>query len=83
MSTKNAAHTRTNHSQFRNRWGDQGGKAVGTLHWGQSRPATIEMLFIAFATDRSKIKASNPVVRTSNAKARSIGLQCSHSDCQL
>lgn len=66
---KKAAHTRANHSQFLNRWGDQGGKVVGDLHWGQSRPAAIERLFIAFATIRSKIKTRNPVVRTSNAKA--------------
>jgi hypothetical protein len=62
MSTKNAAHTRTNHSQFLNRWGDQSGKLVGGFHWGQSRPAAIERLFIAFATVRAKIKARNPVV---------------------
>ncbi len=79
---KNAAHTRTNHSQFLNRSGDQGGKAVGGFHWGQSRPATIEMLFIAFATVRSKINPRNPVVIRSNAKARSISLRCSYSDCQ-
>lgn len=75
MSIKKAAHTRTTHSQFLARWGDHGGKTVGILHWGQSRPATIEALFIASATVRSKIKARNPAVTTSNATARSIGLR--------
>lgn len=75
MSMKKAPQTRTSHNQFLNRSGDQGGK-VGTFHCGQSLPAAIEMLFIAFATVRSKIKARNPVMRTNNAETRSIGLRC-------